>query len=148
MKSLTLFIALSLFSAAIAAAEPAKNAIDTVIKQYETALNAGDVNSILNLYSQNPIFMPQHAPAQIGRDAVEKAYQQVFNTIDLNIAFETHESEVHNNTAWVRTSSSGKTKILATNDEVAEGNNELFIFKHTIDGWKIHRYLFATNQAR
>ncbi len=148
MKSLILYTALSLFSVALAAAESEKNAIDTVIKQYETALNAGDVKSILNLYSQDPIFMPQHAPALIGRDAVKKAYQQVFNTIELKVAFETHEIEVVNNTAWARTSSSGKTKILASNGEVTEGNNELFIFKHTFDGWKIHRYLFATNQAR
>jgi hypothetical protein len=31
---------------------------------------------------------------------------------------------------------------------VIEGNNELFILRRENGAWKIHRYLFATNQPR
>jgi hypothetical protein len=48
----------------------------------------------------------------------------------------------------VRTSSAGRTKILAAGVEVAEGNNELFIFRRENGAWKIHRYLFSTTQPR
>ncbi len=92
--------------------------------------------------------MPQHAPAQVGRDAVKQAYANVFNTIKLDIKFTTYEIEVLGNTAWARTSSAGKTKILAANIVVNEGNNELFIFKNEDGSWKIHRYLFSTNQPQ
>lgn len=122
--------------------------INDLIKTYEAALNANDLESILALYGSEPVFMPQHAPALVGRDAVRAGYQQVFDTIKLNIRFEVHELEEAGDWAWARTSSAGRTRILAADVEVAEGNNELFIFRREGAEWRIHRYLFATNQPR
>jgi uncharacterized protein (TIGR02246 family) len=122
--------------------------IESVLKSYEQALNSNDIESILSLYGQSPVFMPQHAPALVGRDAVRAGYEQVFAAIKLAIRFEVHEIEESGDWAWARTSSAGRTKILATGDEVAEGNNELFVLRRENGAWKIHRYLFATNQPR
>ncbi|MCB1052704.1 MAG: nuclear transport factor 2 family protein, partial [Acidobacteria bacterium] len=102
--------------------ETSKADILAVISQYESALNGRNVKQILKLYGQNPTFMPQHAPAQEGRDAVKQAYVQVFETIRLHIQFSIHEVEVLGDTAWARTSSAGKTTILANNAVVNEGN--------------------------
>ena len=125
-----------------------KSKIVDVIARYETALNSSNTIGVMQLYSQSPTFMAQHAPAQIGREAVQQAYSHVFNTIDLDIDFAIHHLEVLGNTAWARTSSSGSTTILANNAVVTEGNNELFIFKKENGKWKIFQYLFATNQPR
>lgn len=121
-------------------------AIETLLKTYETALNTNDIEGILALYGSDPVFMPQHAPALIGRDAVRAGYVQVFDTIKLNIAFEIHEIQEAGDWAWARTSSAGRTRILAAGVEVTEGNNELFVFRRESGSWRIHRYLFATNQ--
>ncbi len=59
--------------------------INEVIDQYEQSLNASDTESMLKLYGKDPIFMPQHAPAQVGRDQVRAAYELVFDTIKLYI---------------------------------------------------------------
>ncbi len=123
-------------------------AIRDVIQRYETALNANAIDDILGLYGSEPVFMPQHAPALVGRDAVRAGYQQVFETLQLNIRFEIHEVEQAGDWAWARTSSAGRTRILATGVEVTEGNNELFVFRHENGAWKIHRYLFSTNRPR
>ncbi|MDH5331128.1 MAG: SgcJ/EcaC family oxidoreductase [Aquincola sp.] len=122
--------------------------IEVLVKAYEKALNTNDLESILNLYGQTPVFMPQHAPALVGREAVRAGYRQVFETIKLNIEFTIHDLEVLGDTAWARTSSAGRTRILSAGIEVAEGNNELFIFKRENGDWKIHRYLFSTTQRR
>jgi len=122
--------------------------IEVLVKAYEKALNTNDLESILNLYGQTPVFMPQHAPALVGREAVRAGYRQVFETIKLNIEFTIHDLEVLGDTAWARTSSAGRTRILGAGIEVAEGNNELFIFKRENGAWKIHRYLFSTTQPR
>lgn len=122
--------------------------IQQVITSYEKALNASNTKDVLKLYDSAPIFMPQHAPAQEGREAIAAAYNNVFKAIDLNITFTTHDIEVLGDTAWARTSSAGETKINANNLLITEGNNELFIFKKENGQWKIHRYLFSTNQAR
>ena len=122
--------------------------IHDLIHTYEAALNANDLEKILALYGSDPVFMPQHAPALVGRDAVRAGYQQVFDTIKLNIRFEVHEIEETGDWAWARTSSAGSTRILAAGIEVAEGNNELFVFRREGGEWRIHRYLFATNRPR
>lgn len=122
--------------------------IETLIRAYETALNNGAVDAILDLYGDDPVFMPQHAPALIGRDAVRAGYGQVFNTIRLDVAFTIHEAEELGDTAWARTSTTGRTRILAAGIEVEESNSELFVLKREDGSWKIHRYLFSTTQPR
>lgn len=122
--------------------------ITELIKTYESALNGNDLERILALYGSEPVFMPQHAPALVGRDAVRAGYTQVFETLKLNIAFAIHEIEEAGDWAWARTSSAGRTRILAAGVEVTEGNNELFVFRREGGEWRIHRYLFSTNQPR
>lgn len=118
--------------------------IKSVIERYEVALNGDQIDAILDLYGSDPVFMPQNAPALVGRDAVRAGYKYVFDSIKLNIRFMIHEIHETGDWAWARTSSSGLTKQLATGKELSEGNNELFVFRREQGIWKIHRYLFAT----
>ena len=118
--------------------------IQSVLKSYQNYLNNGDTAAILDLYSKDPIFMPQHAPALVGRDAVKAGYEGVFKTIDLDIVFTIHEVEEQGNWAWARTSSAGTVKVLANGQSGAESNNELFVLKKEDNEWKIHRYIFST----
>ncbi|MGE3177346.1 MAG: nuclear transport factor 2 family protein [Vicinamibacterales bacterium] len=120
--------------------------IETILKTYETALNGNDIETILGLYGDSPIFMPQHAAALVGRDAVRAGYAHVFSTIKLSVRFDVHEVQDAGEWAWARTSSAGRTRILSSGAEVAEGNNELFVFRREKGAWKIHRYLFSTSQ--
>ncbi len=120
--------------------------IKQVVQQYEQALNASDSAAVMKLYGSNPVFMPQHAPAMVGRDAVTKAYEMVFANLRLAIRFEVHEVEVLGDQAWVRTTSAGKQTVLSTGQVSDEGNNELFVFRRESGTWFIHRYLFSTNR--
>ena len=122
--------------------------IEEVIRAYESALNANDIDTILGLYGADPVFMPQNAPALVGRAAVRAGYEQVFKSLKLNVRFTVHEIEQTGDWAWVRTSSAGRTRVLATGTEGDEGNNELFVFRREGRAWRIHRYLFATSQPR
>ena len=92
--------------------------IESLIKTYETALNTNDIDAILGLYGTQPVFMPQHAPALVGRDAVRAGYKQVFETIKLNVRFEIHEIQEAGDWAWARTSSAGRTRILVADIEL------------------------------
>jgi uncharacterized protein (TIGR02246 family) len=115
-----------------------------VIKAYEESLNASDTQATLSLYGEDPIFMPQYSAALSGWDAVKAGYEKVFSTLKLNVAFTIHEVVEMGDLAYVRTTSAGKTEILAKKTTVKEGNNELFIFRKEKGNWKIHRYLFAS----
>ena len=148
MKSVLTILTFGILASPIAQADTSNEEVQRLISNYETVLNASNTDGVLDLYGKNPTFMPQHAPAQVGRAAVRQAYDNVFTTIKLDVKFTIHEVEVLNDTAWVRTSSAGKTRILANNIVVNEGNNELFILKKENGDWKIHQYLFSTTQPR
>ena len=136
-------------SSTVAAAHPAKAEIEVLLRGYERALNASDVEGVMKLYSENGVFMAQHNPSAVGIEQVEAAYTAAFQAIDLNVHFDIVEVEViAEDWAFARTNSSGTTTINATGDRVAEGNQELFVLRKIDDDWKIARYSFSTTNPR
>jgi uncharacterized protein (TIGR02246 family) len=139
-------------TAALAASFPASaentdtSAIQGVLSAYETALNAQDTDTIVSLYAEDGVFMPQHSQPQVGRDNIRAAYYRVFEAITLDVEFEVDEiQQLSGDWAFVRTRSDGTVKINATGDSGPEGNQELFLFQRTESGsWKIARYIFST----
>ena len=87
--------------------------IVNAIKAYEMALNASDTVAALDLYGEDPVFMPQYSGALSGREAVKAGYDHVFNTLKLNVTFTVHEAVEMGDLAYVRTTSAGKTEILS-----------------------------------
>ena len=120
--------------------------IHAVLESYEHVLNAGDAAGVVRLYTEDGVFMAQHHPSAVGIDAVKAAYEAAFKAIDLNVEFDIVEIEVvADDWAFARTNSAGTITINATGDQVAEGNQELFVLKKTDAGnWKIARYCFST----
>lgn len=55
--------------------------IEQVIRAYETALSANDTPTILDLYSAEPLFMPQGVLALVGReDGASRIHRDLFAT--------------------------------------------------------------------
>jgi ketosteroid isomerase-like protein len=127
------------------AAEDAKTAIEKLLNTYQERLSNNDIDGILDLYSANPVFIPEYAPPAVGRDSVRKAYEWVFATLKLRGQFAFHDVEVIGNTAWVRTTSTGHFRILANGAEGDVANSELFVLKLEGGAWKMHRYIFTSS---
>jgi len=110
---------------------------------YERSLNTSDVELATSCYTADGVFMPTTLPTVTGAE-MAKGYAQIFDTIHLNVAFTIDELAVTSaDTAYALTRSKGTVKVLASNDEAAETNRELFLFERTdADGWKIARYMF------
>jgi uncharacterized protein (TIGR02246 family) len=135
-------------SAGIAAADhhADRTKIEAVLSNYETALNASDVDSVMRLYADDGVFMPQHSAPNVGNEAVRAAYDGVFQAIALDIEFTVDEvQQVSPDWAFARTRSKGFVTINATGDKGPEANQELFVFQKQDNGnWKIARYIFST----
>ena len=122
-----------------------EQAVAAVLAKYEDALNRSDTSAVMQLYASDGVFMPQHFPSSVGADAVRKAYDAVFKTIQLTVKFNVAEVvEVSPNWAFARTNSVGKVKVHATGQSSPESNQELFIFQKVGTAWKIARYCFST----
>jgi uncharacterized protein (TIGR02246 family) len=123
----------------------AEAAVADALVRYERALNTSDVDAALDLYAPDGVFMPQNSPSSVGADAVRKAYERVFGTITLRVAFSVAEvRQLAPEWALARTNSTGTSTVHATGVTNSEGNQELFIFQRIDDDWKIARYCFST----
>ena len=120
--------------------------IETVLSTYEKALNASDADTVITLYADDGVFMPQHSAPNVGKKAVRAVYDSVFQVINLDVEFTVDEIiQVAPDWAFARTRSEGFVTIIATGDKGPEANQELFVFqKQDDDTWKIARYIFST----
>jgi uncharacterized protein (TIGR02246 family) len=122
-----------------------KAAIESTMSAYNAALNSGSTAAVLPLYTEDGIFMPPYSKSAIGREAVQKAYDDVFKELKFNVKFDVAELvQMAPGWAYVRTNSAGTTAHASTGKTTSEANQELFIFKKSADGkWKIARYSFS-----
>lgn len=132
---------------AVAADNADTQAIGLQLQSYAKALNASDVEAVMQLYATDAVFMPQHSLPAEGRDAVRTAYRHVFDSIQLDINFTIDEVAVlSHDWAYARTRSSGTVKVRASDQPpAAEANQELFLLHRESDGqWRFARYIFST----
>jgi uncharacterized protein (TIGR02246 family) len=122
-----------------------QSAIRSVLASYDDALNGGKTAAVLPLYTDDGIFMPPYSESAIGKDAVRKAYDAVFEELKFHVKFNIAEVVLMAPTwAYVRTNSAGTTDHHSTGRTTAEANQELFIFKKgNDDKWRIARYSFS-----
>jgi uncharacterized protein (TIGR02246 family) len=119
--------------------------IHALLKRYEEALNQSDTSTVMKLYTPDGVFMAQHFPSNIGADAIRKAYDGVFGTIQLTVSFAIAEVvQVAPDWAFARTNSEGTVLVHATGQTAAEANQELFVLQRIDGEWKIARYCFST----
>ena len=122
-----------------------ENAVASILKDYQFALNSSDTEAVLKLYAPDGVFMPQHSPASVGIAALRRAYDAVFAAITLTVQFAIAEiRQIAPDWVLARTNSAGTTKNNATGAEGPEANQELFLFQKIDCAWKIARYCFCT----
>jgi uncharacterized protein (TIGR02246 family) len=123
-----------------------QSAIRGAMSSYEEALNASSTADVLPLYTEDGVFMPPFNQSAVGKAAVRKAYDAVFEAITLSVKFTIAELVLMSpEWAFVRRNSAGTNKINKTGAVSPEGNQELFIFNKAADGtWRIARYSFSS----
>jgi uncharacterized protein (TIGR02246 family) len=121
------------------------DAIRRVLTSYSDALNGGKTAAVLPLYAEDGVFMPPCSQSAVGKEAVRKAYDAVFDELKFHVKFTIAELVVMApRWAYVRTNSAGTTEHHSTGKTTAEANQELFIFERGKDGeWRIARYSFS-----
>ncbi len=92
--------------------EEEKNAIEASLMNYEAVLNASDADGVLALYAEDGVFAPTEAPNAEGNEQIRAAYEYVFGTIKLDIAFSIDEILQSGNFAFARAISRGEVTVL------------------------------------
>jgi uncharacterized protein (TIGR02246 family) len=128
-----------------AAKEKDEARIKETMSAYNAALNGGQTAAVLPLYTDDGVFMPPYSESAVGKAAVKRAYDKVFDELKFHVKFTIAELVVIAPTwAYVRTNSAGTTDHHSTGRTTAEANQELFVFAKGGDGkWRIARYSFS-----
>jgi len=121
--------------------------LQNIMEKYAAALKAGDVETLVGLYSAKGVFMRDEMKAVVGQDALRAAYKEVFATLKVDLQFTVREAEEAGDVAWLRGVSKGTVKILKTGVEAKQGYNQLVVFRKEAGAWKIRAYLYGANSA-
>lgn len=124
-----------------------EQAIRQTLARYESALNAADTASIVDLYTEDGVQMAPDAPAVVGQDAVKATYDGTFKAISLKLKFNVDEIKVLSKTsALLRSHSAGTLKVNSTDQPAGPAAfKELFVLNKQADGqWKFTHYSFST----
>ena len=119
-----------------------KSAIEKLIFAYQDALNASDVNKVVELYTKNGVLMANSAPTAEGAEQIKGTYQYVFDNFSYTLQFSIIEIVVNGNTAFARSTSKGSFVIKSSGQTVPDENRELYVFEKVGGNWKIARYMY------
>jgi ketosteroid isomerase-like protein len=118
-----------------------------IMERYAAGLRWGTADALVTLYTSDGVFIRDNLPAAAGTEALRAAYRQVFATLKLDVAFEIKETEMAADMAWLRATSKGRIKTLASGVETTESFNDLVIFRRTPAGWKIRCYMYNASRG-
>lgn len=120
-------------------------AIEAIIFEYFQALNHGDVDAVLKLYTEDPVQLPFLLPAVVGTEAIRSNYQSTFQNISFQMNTTIQELvEMSPEWAYVRTDSAGMFTPSKTGKDAPATFHELFLLRKLADGkWRISRYSFS-----
>lgn len=119
--------------------------IEAIIFEYFQALNHGDVDAVLTLYTDDPVQLPFLLPSIVGTDAIRKNYEITFQQIRFRMRTTIKELvQMSPEWAYVRTDTAGMFTPVKTGEEAAATFHELFLLQKSSDGtWHIARYSFS-----
>lgn len=124
-----------------------EQAIRKTLASYETALNAADTATIVDLYTKDGVQMAPDMPAAVGQNSVKAAYEGTFKAISLKLKFNVDEVKILSKTsALLRSHSVGTLKVNGINQPAGPAAfKELFILNKQANGqWKFTHYSFST----
>jgi uncharacterized protein (TIGR02246 family) len=132
-----------------AQAQPADDSaqILAIMERYAAGLRWGTADALVALYTSDGVFIRDDLPAAAGTDALRAAYRQLFASLKVDLAFEIKETEVAGDMAWLRATSKGRIKTLASGVEATESFNTVVIFRRTQAGWKIRCYVYNASKG-
>jgi ketosteroid isomerase-like protein len=118
-----------------------------LMERYAAGLRWGAADALVALYTSDGVFIRDDLPAATGTEALRAAYRQVFATLKVDLAFEIKETEVAADMAWLRATSKGRVKTLASGADATEAFNIVAIFRRTAAGWKIRCLIYNSSKG-
>ena len=118
--------------------------IEAIIADYEQAINDGDLDGSVAIFSPDAVFMPAGGRAQRGIHAIRAYYQNTILQSPLELSFPVADMDVVGDLAWATAAIVG-TQTAADGTENQVVVNGLFVFGRDPAGgsWHVVAYTFT-----
>lgn len=137
--------ALIVSSSLFAQSDKDMKAIKAVVKQYENALNSQSLDDIVAVFDIDCVVLPDDAPAAIGHRGVREQYSGLTDaSTSIDITLEIQELILTDEIAYVWSLNYGKITSDG-GEEISIDSKSLMVLIMSMDGWKVHRYMFNGN---
>jgi uncharacterized protein (TIGR02246 family) len=118
------------------------------VHRYEQALNAGDVNTILDLFAPDSVAEWNNKRTYATRDERRAGYAALFKIAKFSTVFAYDAIDVTGDTAVVRTHHHKGASVIEEGKSVTDYNREVFVLKRINGEWKIYLYTFNTDPVQ
>jgi ketosteroid isomerase-like protein len=117
-----------------------RQAVEGIGRDWAEAVRHRDVDRLLDLVTEDVVFMPPNAPSVVGRAALEQAYRAFFAGFEVHRTFTPEEIQVGVDWAFVRGTDTLEMKQLQGGDPVVVRGRGISILRCVEDGsWKFAR---------
>jgi len=121
-------------------------AIEEKFRQFAVAINAGDFDGWVSLWTNDGIQMPPNTPVRIGKEQIRAGMKPAFDQFILKMVITNEELRVFGNWAFLRGTFT-ETMVSKTGGETEKFDGKyLSVFERQADGsWKVARDCFNSN---
>lgn len=123
-------------------------AIMQIAETWRSGWLAGDAESLLSLYGDDPVLMPQDQPAVFGKDAIRSLYEPVLNEYDFESEDRVMEVEVSGDWGYFWSAYTLTATPKSGGTAMKSAGKSIFIVKRKPGGaWKISRLIDNSDGA-
>lgn len=116
-------------------------AIHALISAYGKALNTADSKTIIDLYSSDGLFFPNHYQTLDKQHLISKT-GKFLRGEKFSIDFQLKDVVVQDEFAFVQSTSTTTFRNLKEDKMVTKASRDLFVLHKEQSVWKIYRYMF------
>ncbi len=122
-------------------------AVKNLTEEYDAAINSGDLDSWVSLYTDDAVRMPPNSPALVGKDAIRSVMQSSFEKYTFDIKETAEEVIVAGDWAFARGTYTYTITPKAGGEPIGDDSGKWMAFhKRQPDGsWKIYRNIFNSD---
>ena len=122
----------------VADVEADVEAIRKINEEYDSAHNAGDINRIVALYTDEAVRFPAAGPACIGKNAIRDELQQMFDQVTVELKTVVDDIKVSGDLAFYRGAWEQTNTPKDGGEPLKLSGNAITILQKQADGtWKI-----------
>ena len=122
-------------------------AVKNLTEEYDAAINSGDLDSWVSLYTDDAVRMPPNSPALVGKDAIRSVMQSSFEKFTFDIKETAEEVIVAGDWAFARGTYTYTITPKAGSEPIGDDSGKWMAFhKCQPDGsWKIYRNIWNSD---